>query len=201
MQRTLLSTVLRRLIMIALSAVLCTGLVRFGNAKEPAPATQEPAANDQAFEALYTLGSGDRLKVTVFGEADLSGEFQVDGSGNISFPLIGQVAAKGLSIRQMEQRFADKLKSGYLVDPRITVEVLNYRPFYILGEVNKPGKYEYVNGITLYNAVAMAGGYTYRARQNKAQVTRGNPETVIDEADHAMIILPGDIINIRERFF
>lgn len=209
MQATLLSTVLRRLLMIVLSAVLSAvflaGSAALGQAETPTrpttPAAPEPVASEQAFEALYTLGSGDRLKVTVFGEADLSGEFQVDGSGNISFPLIGQVAAKGLSIRQMEQRFADKLKSGYLVDPRITVEVLNYRPFYILGEVNKPGKYEYVNGITLYNAVAMAGGYTYRARQNQAQVTRGTPETVIDGAEHAMIILPGDIINIRERFF
>ena len=157
--------------------------------------------NQQAFETLYTLGSGDRLKVTVFGEPDLSREFQIDGGGNISFPLIGQLPVKGLTIQQVEKRMIDKLKDGYLMDPNVTVEVLNYRPFYILGEVSKPGQYEYVNGITLYNAVAMAGGYTYRARQNQAQITRGNPEVIIDNAEHATIILPGDIINIRERFF
>lgn len=155
----------------------------------------------QTFETLYTLGSGDRLKVTVYGEADLSGEFQVDGNGGVSFPLIGQVLVKGLSMQQLEQRLVEKLKDGYLTNPRVSLEVLNYRPFYILGEVSKPGKYEYVSGITLYNAIAMAGGYTYRARQNKAQITRGNPEKVIEGSDHATIILPGDIINIQERFF
>jgi polysaccharide export outer membrane protein len=154
-----------------------------------------------AFEALYTLGAGDKLKVTVFGEPDLSREFQIDGGGSISFPLIGQLLIKGLTIQQVEKRMVEKLKDGYLVDPSVTVEVLNYRPFYILGEVNKPGQYEYVNGITLYNAVAMAGGYTYRARHNQAQITRGNPEVIIDNAEHPTIILPGDIINIRERFF
>lgn len=163
---------------------------------------QESAVEAQpAFEALYTLGAGDRLKITVYGEPDLSREFSLDGSGSTTFPLIGQVVAKGLTIRQMEQRLVERLKDGYLIDPRVTVEVLNYRPFYILGEVNKPGQYEYVSGIALYNAVAMAGGYTYRARQNKAQITRGNPEQIIEEAEHSTIILPGDIINIRERFF
>lgn len=162
---------------------------------------QESPQTHQTFETLYTLGSGDRLKVTVYGEADLSGEFQVDGAGGVSFPLIGQVLVKGLSLRQLEQRLVEKLKDGYLTNPRVSLEVLNYRPFYILGEVSKPGQYEYVSGITLYNAVAMAGGYTYRARQNKAQITRGNPEKVIEGSDHATIILPGDIINIQERFF
>lgn len=162
---------------------------------------QEASQIHQTFETLYTLGSGDRLKVTVYGEADLSGEFQVDGNGGVSFPLIGQVLVKGLSMQQLEQRLVEKLKDGYLTNPRVSLEVLNYRPFYILGEVSKPGKYEYVSGITLYNAIAMAGGYTYRARQNKAQITRGNPEKVIEGSDHATIILPGDIINIQERFF
>lgn len=162
---------------------------------------EESAQAQASFEALYTLGSGDRLNINVYGEPDLSREFQVDGSGSISFPLIGQVVAKGLTIRQMVDRLSEKLKDGYLIDPRVTVEVLNYRPFYILGEVNKPGQYEYVSGMTLHNAVAMAGGYTYRARQDSAQITRGNPEEVIKEAEHSTIILPGDIINIRERFF
>lgn len=155
----------------------------------------------QNIDAIYTLGPGDKLKINVYREPDLSGEFQLDGSGSISFPLVGEITAGGLSMRKLEKLLTDKLKDGYLNDPRITIEILNYRPFYIMGEVVKPGPYEYVNGITLYNAIAMAGGYTHRARQNKAHITRSNPETIIEDADHSTLLFPGDIVNIRERFF
>jgi polysaccharide export outer membrane protein len=164
-------------------------------------AAENDTKPQQVLETMYTLGSGDRLKITVFGENDLSGEFQVDGSGNISFPLIGEVQVKGLSLRQLEQRLVESFKDGYLIDPKVSLEVLNYRPFYILGEVNNPGKYEYISGINLYNAVAMAGGYTHRARQNSAEITRSSSEIKIEDADHSTVILPGDIINIRQRFF
>lgn len=177
--------------------LLCLMLTVSGFAEE----AETPKDPQEALETMYTLGSGDRLKITVFGEELLSGEFQVDGSGNISYPLIGEVAARGLSLRELQQRLDEKLRDGYLVKPRISLEVMNYRPFYILGEVNKPGKYEYVTGINLYNAVAMAGGYTHRARQNRAEITRANPDKIIKNADHSTIILPGDIIYIRERFF
>lgn len=152
-------------------------------------------------DTMYTLGSGDRIKVTVFGEEDLSGEFSVDGSGNISFPLIGELKVQGLNLRDLERLLVEELAKGYLIDPKVMLEVLNYRPFYILGEVKSPGKYEYISGITLHNAVAMAGGYTHRARRNRAEITRTNPDKVIEDADHSTLILPGDIINIRERFF
>lgn len=165
------------------------------------PAGAEDLEPQEVLERVYTLDSGDRLKITVYGQEDLSGEFQVDGSGNISFPLIGEVSAKGLSLRELEKRLKERLQDGYLVDPRISLEVLNYRPFYILGEVNNPGKYEYVSGINLFNAVAMAGGYTHRARRGQAEITRSNPEEVIDDADHSTVVMPGDVIYIRERFF
>ncbi len=161
---------------------------------------QDPEPQE-ILETMYTLGSGDRIKMTVFGEDDLSGEFQVDGGGYISFPLIGELRVRGLSLRELEQDIIKELKDGFLRDPSISLEVLNYRPFYILGEVNKPGQYEYVSGINLHNAVAMAGGYTHRARRNRAEITRTNPEKVIEDAQHSTVILPGDIINIRERFF
>lgn len=160
--------------------------------------TKDP---QEALETMYTLGSGDRLKISVFGEDSLSGEFPVDGSGYISYPLIGEVQARGLSLQQLEQRLDEKLRNGYLVNPRISLEVLNYRPFYILGEVNNPGQYEYVAGINLYNAVAMAGGYTHRAKRNNAEITRANVDNVIENADHSTVVLPGDVINIKERFF
>jgi polysaccharide biosynthesis/export protein VpsN len=164
-------------------------------------AAQKDPEPQEILKTTYTLGSGDRLKITVFREDDLSGEFRVDGSGYISFPLIGEVKARGLTMRQLEESLVNKLLDGYLVDPRISLEVLNYRPFYILGEVKNPGEYEYVSGINLQNAVAMAGGYTHRARQNKAEIRRYNPEKVIENADHSTVILPGDTITIRERFF
>ncbi len=162
---------------------------------------QESSEPQEVLETMYTLGSGDRIKVTVFGENDLSGEFQVDGSGHISYPLIGELRISGLSLRELEHLLVQELRDGYLRDPSVSLEVLNYRPFYILGEIKRPGQYEYVSGINLHNAVAMAGGYTHRARKNRAEITRTNPETVIENADHSTVILPGDIINIRERFF
>ncbi len=165
------------------------------------PAAAEEPEPQEVLEREYQLDSGDRLEIKVYGQDDLAGEFRVDGSGNISFPLIGEVSAKGLSLRELEQRLIERLKDGYLVDPRVSMEVLNYRPFYILGEVNAPGEYEYVSGINLFNAVAMAGGYTHRARRGQAEITRSNPEKVIDDADHSTVVMPGDVIYIRERFF
>jgi len=194
---------IKRIFLIALFFVLPFSVF----AEEPAVDMLPEEATDthkdpqKALETMYTLGSGDRIKITVFGEKSLSGEFQVDGSGYISFPLIGEVRTRGRSLRELENRLDEKLRDGYLVNPRISLEVLNYRPFYILGEVNKPGQYEYVAGINLYNAVAMAGGYTHRARQNRAEITRAHPDRVIEDANHSTIVLPGDIIYIRERFF
>ena len=156
----------------------------------------------ESMQDTYLLGSGDRLRVSVFGEPDLSGEFEVDGSGVVSLPLIGELRAAGLSVRQFENTLRNELTAGYLVDPRISVEVLNYRPFYILGEVKSPGKYPFISGITVLNAVAMAGGYTHRARQGRAEILRGgDQENVTRNAPDNTVIFPGDIIRIPERFF
>src|SRR5512144_965299 len=124
--------------------------------------------------AGYTLGSGDKVRVTVFGHEDLSGEFEVDGSGNVSLPLIRNIKAEGLTVRQLEQTIAERLSPDYLLNPSVSVEVLNYRPFYIYGEVTKPGSYPFVNGMTVVTAVAMAGGFTYRARTSKVRNIHGD---------------------------
>jgi polysaccharide export outer membrane protein len=149
----------------------------------------------------YTLDSGDRLRVVVFRHEDLSGEFEVDGTGAFAMPLIGEVDAAGLSTRQLEERIAARLRDGYLVDPQVSIEVLNYRPFFILGEVNQPGQYPYASGMSVINAVAMAGGFTFRAKENAIAVQRGGsgaPQVVVTPDTP---ILPGDIIRVPERFF
>lgn len=150
----------------------------------------------------YLLGAGDRIVVTVFGHEDLSGEFELDGQGRISLPLIGEVALSRQTLRQAERQIVDLLKPDYLVNPRVSMQVTNYRPFYILGEVNRPGSYPYVNGLTVVQAVAIAGGYTYRARENRVSVQRaGDPKGSGQPAGPATVILPGDVINVPQRYF
>ena len=155
-----------------------------------------------AQDPVYTLGAGDKLRVTVFEEKDLSGEFEVTGEGDISLPLIGSVPAVGKNIRQLERDVEKMLLDGFLKNPRVSIDMMNYRPFYILGEVNEPGSYPYVNGMTILNAVALGGGFTYRANQKKITIIRGNdatqtPETVNPDS----VVLPGDMVRVEERFF
>ncbi|MFA6279332.1 MAG: polysaccharide biosynthesis/export family protein [Bdellovibrionales bacterium] len=150
----------------------------------------------------YVLGTGDRIKLTVYGEADLSGEYEVGSTGIVAMPLIGDVRAAGQPIRSFEQAVRKKLAEGYLHDPRVSAQVINYRPFFILGEVSKPGSYPYVNGMTVINAVALAGGYTYRADKSGATISHANdPEKKDSPALEEAIVAPGDIIRVPERFF
>lgn len=150
----------------------------------------------------YRLGSGDEVRVTVFGQNDLSGEFTVDGTGNVSLPLVGNVAAGGKTLREFERNIIRALKPDYLKNPRVSAEVLNYRPFYIIGEVKKPGSYPYVSGMSVVNAVALAGGYTYRARENRLLIIRAtDKERAKQPANHDTAVLPGDVIEVPERFF
>lgn len=157
------------------------------------------AASDQP---VYTLGSGDVVKVTVFGQDDLSGKFTVDGQGMVSLPLIGNVKIGGLTVRQAEKKVVGKLKPDYLKNPRVSIEVLNYRPFYIIGEVKKPGSYPYVSGMTVINAVALGGGFTYRARQDDLYIIRAtDPKRRKQHASQDTVVLPGDVIEVPERYF
>ncbi|MGD9511485.1 MAG: polysaccharide biosynthesis/export family protein [Geminicoccaceae bacterium] len=165
------------------------------------PTPPAPGANTEELVSSYRLGSGDRVKITVFRHEDLSGEFALDGAGNFAMPLIGEVQAYGLTTRELEARLQDKLQDGYLVDPQVSVEVLNYRPFYILGEVKTPGAYPYVNGMTVLNAVALAGGFSYRAKQSDFQLQRGGSNSASTEVQGDAALLPGDIVTVQERFF
>jgi len=150
----------------------------------------------------YQLGSGDQIKVTVYGEEDLSGEFEIDGTGTISLPLIGSVTIGGQILTDAQSLIAEQLSDGFLINPRVSIEVLNYRPFYILGEVNSPGSYPYVSGMTVLNAIALASGFTYRASENKIEVTRrieGEEQKIRIKLTEA--VLPGDILRVPERLF
>lgn len=151
----------------------------------------------------YRLGSGDRVRITIFGQPELTGEYQVDGTGQLAFPLIGQVQAGGLTGPGLEQALVDKLKPDYLKNPSVSVEVLTYRPFYIVGEVRQPGSYPYVTGMSVINAIALAGGFTYRARESSFYLSRTGPngEKARLDATPETPVLPGDVITVRERYF
>jgi len=151
----------------------------------------------------YKLGSGDKIKLVVYGEDDLGGEYLVDGSGQVQLPLLGQVPAAGMTIHQFVASVTNLFVSeGYLKRPRISVEVENYRPFYIIGEVKTPGQYPYVSGMNALNAIALAGGYTYRADDTVVYVRRnGSTNEVKAPLDQNTKIGPGDILRVGERVF
>jgi polysaccharide export outer membrane protein len=150
----------------------------------------------------YRLGAGDRVRVTVFGQPDLSGIFQIDGTGKVALPLVGNVNAGGLSASDFEKSIVGALKPDYLQDPRVSVEVMTYRPFYIVGEVKNPGNYPYTNGMTVINAVAMAGGFTYRAKDDDFEIKRaGKNSKETEDATQETLVHPGDVITVPERWF
>lgn len=149
----------------------------------------------------YVLGVGDKLKITTFGEADLSGDFEVSSTGTISMPLIGEVAATGKTVTQLQSMISGKLSQGYMRNPHVSIEVLGYRPFFIVGEVMKPGSYNYVNGMSIINAVAMAGGYTYRADKDDIKLKRTGENQAETTVNETATVQPGDVITVTERYF
>ncbi|NDE91190.1 MAG: polysaccharide export protein [Alphaproteobacteria bacterium] len=149
----------------------------------------------------YVLGIGDKLKITVYGEADLSGEFEVSSTGMVSMPLIGETKALGSTIAKLKSVIAGRLRDGYLKDPKVSMEVLNYRPFFIVGEVMKPGSYTYQNGMTVINAVALAGGYTYRADKDDIKLKRGGQTGKEEKVKEDTTVGAGDVVSVPERFF
>ncbi len=171
------------------------------------PATAPHMSTDAGAPALiaddnYRLGTGDKMKVTVYGEEDLSGEFLVDGSGQVQFPLIGQVSAAGMTVHEFVTELTTQLGSKYIRDPKVSVQIENYRPFYIMGEVNKPGEYPYENGLNVLGAIAVAGGYTYRANSNDVYIRRaGGAKEEVMPVNGATRIFPGDVVRVAERFF
>jgi len=163
-----------------------------------------PPAQPVAANAPYTLAAGDRLRITVYGEETLTGEYRVTGEGNISFPLIGNIKADGRTVEDLQSDLTQKLGSGYLADPRVSAEIIDFRPYYILGEVTRPGEYQYSVGLTIEQAIAAAGGFTYRAKNNRVFLKRATEtrESLVDLRENpAFLVRPGDTIRVGERFF
>lgn len=157
-------------------------------------------AFNEAIIGPYRLGSGDQLRITVFEQASLTNTYSVDQAGYIAFPLIGAVPARGRTLQELEGLIAAKLKQGYLRDPDVTIEVARYRSIFIMGEVGQPGQYSYVPGMTVQNAIAVAGGFSSRANQTSVDITRQiNGEVISGRVPISDPILAGDTIYIRER--
>ncbi|HEY0526442.1 MAG TPA: polysaccharide biosynthesis/export family protein [Stellaceae bacterium] len=189
--------IMRFRLLLVVAALLC-GLQLSGCASEGSglpPLPQQAGGNT---EAGYRLGPGDKLRLTVFGAEDLSGDFTVGDNGMVNLPLIGEVKAANLSTPELATSVQRRLSDGYMRDPKVSIQVASYRPFFILGEVTKPGQYDYVNGMTVVNAIALGGGYTYRAQQGYAVVSRAGKEYRAKPTDR---ILPDDILRVPERYF
>jgi polysaccharide export outer membrane protein len=153
-------------------------------------------------EPPYTLDSGDRLRVVVFGQQNLTNIYLVDAGGRIAIPLIGSVNARGLTPQQLGQSVATRLRRGFMRDPSVSVEVVTYRPFFILGEVNNPGQYPYVAHMTVETAVAIAGGYGPRGSKEEVAISRTvRGVTSTFEAPVTFKLRPGDTVRVNERWF
>jgi polysaccharide export outer membrane protein len=189
---------MRALVAVLLGASLLTGCAG-GGSRAPACDPSAASATSEDVATGYRLGSQDRVQITVFRQPEMSGEFALDGEGYLALPLAGEIKAGGLTSRELENQIEERLQAeGYLVNPQVGVQVLTFRSFYILGEVNAPGSYEYRDGMTVINAIALAGGYSYRAAQDDVTIERGDC-SMDTRADTA--VLPGDILQVPERFF
>ncbi len=188
---------------IRVVSILMTLIFLSACASTPAAVREGAAEVPSTFEVEdYRLGPGDRVRLSIFNEPELSGDFAVDGSGSVALPLIGEVKARGMTVREFEGAVETAFLDGYLKDPRVSAEVVSYRPFYILGEVKRPGTYPYQNGLTVLNAVATAEGFTYRARKGVVFIRRaGATEELKFPLTSSTPVMPGDTIRIEERYF
>lgn len=177
-------------------ATMCLLLLLAGCATDPPPLTASSGTTPG-----YLLDTGDKLRINVFNEEKLTGDYAVSPAGTIAFPLIGAVPARGLTADQLAAGLSGQLRT-FVNDPRVAAEMLTYRPYYILGEVARPGEYPFVNGMRIEQAVAAAGGYTYRANTTRVFVQRGDTaERTVALRDSPIRVMPGDTIRVGERYF
>ena len=179
-------------ILIAAALMLASCAARGVIAERPAPTEGDS----------YLLDTGDKLRITVFGQDDLSGEYTVDGTGAISMPLLPPISARGLTADEFEAALEIELGENLLRNPNVSIQVMEFRPFFILGEVRNAGQYPYVSGMTVQSAAAIAGGFTYRANADRVTITRNRGDRIVElGVDSTEVVMPGDTILVRERYF
>lgn len=184
------------LLAAALSAALASACA---NSPLPPPSY---ATGDTLPERVYRLNLGDKVKIVVFGEDNLSGTFEVNPEGSVGMPLVGEVKARGLTLADFRDELTRRLsQGGILKHPKVTADVLNYRPIYVHGEVKNGGEFQYKAGLRLRDAIAMAGGYTYRADQGYILLGRDDGRATEVALPGNAFVLPGDNIRVPERFF
>ena len=161
-----------------------------------------------AEEGVYRLGAGDLVSISVYDELDLSLELRIGLSGNISYPLLGDVKVAGLSPKELEVRLVEKLKGPYLIDPSVNVTIMEYRPFYVTGEVEKPGSYAFHPGLNVARAISISGGFTERASKSKIYVVhdssfQSESGASIEKRRISIedVVRPGDVITVEQSFF
>jgi polysaccharide biosynthesis/export protein len=168
----------------------------------PAAAVMHAPGAQRPLSGAYVLGPNDHIHVDVYGETELTNDYEVDGAGFVSIPLAGRIKASGLTTAQLAHSIMDRLKDGIINDPKVTVEMASYAPYYIQGEVKQGGEFVYRNGLTVSDAVAAAGGFTYRADEDRVYLRRAGQRTEqLYRLDTAIPVYPGDNIRIPERYF
>jgi polysaccharide export outer membrane protein len=150
----------------------------------------------------YRLDSGDKLRIIVFGQPDLTDSYTVDGVGMISMPLVKDIRARGRTPAELEEAISAELRKGVVRSPSVSAQIEAFRPFFILGEVRNPGQYPYVHGMTVLTAVAIAGGFSYRAQMKYVSIIRTTGDEAVEaRAERQTLIRPGDVIHVLERYF
>jgi polysaccharide export outer membrane protein len=178
------------------------GLSLLGGAAHAATDEKGCAAPTTVSDEEYRLGIGDRIRMLIYNEQDLSGEFLVNSAGNISFPMIGDVKAIGQTTSEIEKTARDRFADGYLRDPKVSIEMITFRPFFIMGEIKAPAQYPYASGLTVMNAIATAGGYTPRAEKRAVNIRMPGAETETScRLTPDLRVVPGETIRIGERIF
>lgn len=195
--RILFKSLTRALSVVVFASVAVSGCADGVGVPAPSYATSEA----QTLSRVYRLAVGDKLRIAVFGEENLSGETEVNTLGAVDVPLVGDVPAKGLTLAQFRRSLVVKLSDGFLKNPKVTVEVMNYRPIYVHGEVKTGGEFPYRTGVRMRDVIATAGGYTYRANKSYVYLERDGHPAYRISLPTKMPVLPGDNIRVPERFF
>ncbi len=178
-------------------AIVITTLAACKSSNFPEQDTFQAPVLDK--NSMYTLGPGDNIRIRVYEHEDLSGSYNVDDTGRISLPLILGVNTRGLTLPELEQKIADELSKNFIMNPKVSIDLIKARPFCILGEIRNPGCFSGIHGMNTAQAIALAGGYTYRAFKEKFVVTREDGRKIV--ATSATPIFAGDTIEIYERYY